>query len=67
MPKITFTDNFDFWPAASKGNVSIAYKKGMTRNVTSECADKALAAGKAKEVKTYRPRKQETETDGSEE
>lgn len=50
MPWIKFSEDFDFSPAASKGLATIAYKAGMRRNVTRECAEKALAAGKAKEA-----------------
>lgn len=67
MPKLQFTDDFDFWPAASNGNVSVAYKKGTTQTVTAECAARALAAGKAKEVKPAPSRKSEQGSDGAEE
>ena len=50
-PWIEFTADFDFSPAASKGASTVAYKAGMKSNVTRECAEKALAAKKAKEVK----------------
>jgi hypothetical protein len=44
---IRFTSDFPFSPAARGGRVTIAYKTGMTMNVTRECADKAIAVGKA--------------------
>lgn len=43
MSWIRFTDNFDYRTTA----FTIAYKAGMTQNVTSECAILAIAAGKA--------------------
>lgn len=48
MVWVKFTLDFDFSPAARKGLVTIAYKAGVTENVTRECADKAVAAGRAK-------------------
>ena len=48
---MTFTERFDFYPAARKGYVCVAYKQGMTRNVTRECAEKARALGVAKGAK----------------
>lgn len=50
MPWIKFSEDFDFSPAASKGLSTLAYKAGTKANVTRECAEKALAAGKAKEA-----------------
>jgi hypothetical protein len=55
---IRFTADFDFKP---KPQSTIAYRTGEERNVTRECADKALAAGKA--VKIKRDRKADGETD----
>jgi hypothetical protein len=49
-PWVEFTENFDFSPAALKGMSTLAYKKGTKANVTRECAEKAIAAKKAKEV-----------------
>lgn len=43
---IRFTRDFDFSPAAKGGCVTIAYKAGMTENVTRECATLAVAAGR---------------------
>lgn len=44
MPRVRFTDNFDYWP---RNNVTQAFKKGMERLVPQRCADQAVAAGKA--------------------
>jgi hypothetical protein len=44
MPRVTFTDDFDFKP---KPQVTIAYKAGWSGLVTTPCADQAVAAGKA--------------------
>lgn len=48
MAWVTFTDDFDFSPAARKGMVTVAYKAGITANVTRECLELAIAAGKAR-------------------
>jgi hypothetical protein len=56
---IRFTSDFPFSPAARGGRVTIAYKTGMTMNVTRECADKAIAVGKAEPA-----RKAEADGDG---
>lgn len=53
---VRFTHPFDFSPAARKGMVTIAYKAGMRRNVTTECADAAIAVGKAH--RTTAPRRE---------
>jgi len=47
MPWVRFIADFDFSPAARRGWVTVAYKAGMTKNVTRECAEKAVAAGRA--------------------
>jgi hypothetical protein len=44
MPWVTFTAAFDFKPKAA---VTIAYRAGETRLVTTPCAQMAKAAGKA--------------------
>jgi hypothetical protein len=44
---VRFTADFDFSPAAFGGRSTTAYKAGMALNVTRECADKAIGAGKA--------------------
>lgn len=45
---VRFTDNFDWKP---KSTVTVAYRKGNELNVTRECADKAIALGKAEILK----------------
>ncbi len=52
---VRFTADFDFSPAAFGGRSTTAYKAGMVLNVTRECADLAIAAGKA--VAGRKPRK----------
>ncbi|RKD61551.1 hypothetical protein [Rhizobium sp. WW_1] len=44
MPRVRFTDDFDYKPARA---VTIAYRAGMTCVVTRECARQATAAKKA--------------------
>jgi hypothetical protein len=44
---VRFVADFDFSPSALKGLSTVAYKAGMEKNVTRECADEALAAKKA--------------------
>lgn len=55
---VRFNQRFDFSPAAKDGRVTIVYKGGV-HNVTRECADKAIAAGKA--VRTTSPRAKEVD------
>lgn len=55
---VRFTQPYDFSPEAKGGRVTIVYKGGV-HNVTRECADKAIAAGKA--VRTTSPRAKETD------
>lgn len=52
---VRFTADFDFSPAAFGGRSTTAYRAGMEMNVTRECADIAIAAGKA--VAGRKPRK----------
>lgn len=52
MPWVRFTADFDFKP---KPNVTQAFQEGQERNVTTPCADAAIANGKA--VKLPRKRK----------
>lgn len=59
MAWVVFTGDFDFSPEARKGVVTIAYKAGTTGNVTRECLEKAVAAGKAK--RTHSPRAKSVE------
>lgn len=51
MAWVRFTADFDFSPIARKGHVTIAYKKGMVKNVTTECATLSTGAGKAERMK----------------
>lgn len=44
MPWVRFIADFDFKP---KRAVTIAYRRGMVKMVTTPCANAALAAGKA--------------------
>lgn len=48
MARVKFTADFDYRPTPS---VTIAYLAGMEQTVKRECADQAIAAGKAEEVK----------------
>jgi hypothetical protein len=57
---VRFTTDYDFSPDAKGGRVTIAYEAGMVMNVTRECADRAIAAGKAE------PAKRKAEADGDE-
>lgn len=52
MAWVKFTEDFDWWPSPQ---VTIAYKAGMTLNVTRRCAESAKAKGKA--VSCASPRK----------
>lgn len=52
MAWVKFTEDFDCWPSPQ---VTIAYKAGMTLNVTRRCAESAKAKGKA--VSCASPRK----------
>lgn len=51
MPWVRFTENFDWWPSSQ---VTISYRKGMVKNVTRRCAEKAKAEKKA--VSASRPK-----------
>lgn len=44
MPHVRFTADFDFKP---KPSVTVAFKAGDQKLVTTPCADAAVAAGKA--------------------
>jgi len=59
MAWVTFTADFDFSPAARKGTVTLAYKAGTTANVTRECLEQAVAAGKA--TRTTAPKRHPVE------
>lgn len=47
MPRVRFTADFDFSP---KQGVTIAYKAGTTKLVTTPCAELAVAVGKARRI-----------------
>ncbi len=49
MAQVTFTEKFDYRPLPG---VVIAYKAGWSGTVKRECADQAVAAGKASEIPT---------------
>lgn len=44
MAKVLFTHDFDYKP---KPQVTIGYRAGMKKTVKRDCADRAVAAGKA--------------------
>ncbi|MBP0438425.1 hypothetical protein [Tianweitania sediminis] len=48
MPRVRFLSDFDFKPSAQ---VTVAYKAGTEKLVKAVCAEKAIAAGKAEEIK----------------
>jgi hypothetical protein len=47
MPWVRFTGDFDFKPKAS---VTLAYRSGEVKMVTTACARKAISRGKAEKV-----------------
>ncbi|WP_426229296.1 hypothetical protein [Pararhizobium sp. DWP3-4] len=47
MARVRFTHDFDYLPT---GQVTIGYLAGMEETVKRDCADKAIAAGKAIEI-----------------
>lgn len=47
MPRVKFNEDFDFRP---KPGVTIGYLAGMTKMVTTRCAEQAMKAGKAQRV-----------------
>lgn len=47
MARVRFTDDFDY---RATPLTTIAYKAGMELTVRRECADQAVAAGKAKSL-----------------
>lgn len=59
MAWVTFTEDFDFSPAARKGLVTLAYRAGTTANVTRECLEQVLAAEKAR--RTIAPKRHPVE------
>ncbi|MDQ0996882.1 hypothetical protein QFZ34_002064 [Phyllobacterium ifriqiyense] len=58
MARVKFTKDFDYKPTPG---TTIAYLAGMEMTVKQDCADKAIAAGKA--IAADKPRK---ETDNGE-
>lgn len=55
--KVRFLEDYDFNPAAHGGRVTLAYKAGTEDNVTRECAEGAIAAGKAVALDQRKPAK----------
>lgn len=51
MPWVRFLSDFDFRATAA---VTIAYKEGMVRSVTTRCANAAISQKKAAKVPTPR-------------
>lgn len=51
MAKVKFTADFDYKPAPQ---ITVAYLAGMEENVRRECAEQAIAAGKAVAAKRVR-------------
>jgi hypothetical protein len=47
MARVRFTHDFDYKPTPRS---TIGYKAGMELTVKRECADQAVAAGKAAEI-----------------
>lgn len=64
MPTITFVEDFDYSPPAHSGRVTLAYRAGTTATVTRDCADMAIAAGKARRARGG-ARRNEADGDGT--
>ena len=47
MARVRFTHDFDYKPTS---RTTVGYKAGMELTVKRECADQAIAAGKAEEI-----------------
>lgn len=47
MTRVRFTQDFDYKPTSQ---TTIGYKAGMEQTVKRECAEQAIAAGKAEEL-----------------
>lgn len=47
MARVRFTADFDYKPTSQ---ITIGYLAGMEKTVRRECADQAVAAGKAEEI-----------------
>ena len=54
MPVVRFTRDFDWKPVPA---VTVAYLAGMEQMVTTRCAEKAMAQGKAVKVDRRRRKK----------
>lgn len=48
MARVRFTADFDYKPTSQ---VTVAYLAGMEKTVKRECADQAIAQGKAEEIR----------------
>jgi hypothetical protein len=59
MARVKFTENFDY---RSTPQVTIAYEAGWEGTVKRECADQAVAAGKAERVGKDAEAQQDGET-----
>lgn len=51
MPRVRFTADFDYKPTPQS---TVGYLAGMEENVKRECAERAIAAGKAVAASTKR-------------
>jgi len=60
MARVKFTKNFDYKPTPQ---VTIAYGAGWEGTVKRECADQAVAAGKAERVGKDVEARQDGETE----
>ena len=60
MARVRFTADFDYRPTPVS---TIAYKAGMDLTVRRECADQAVAAGKAEDLDALRKVADAQETD----
>lgn len=60
MARVRFTHDFDYRPTPLS---TIAYKAGMELTVRRECADQAVAAGKAESLDAPRKVADAQETD----
>lgn len=63
MPRVLFTQDFDWAPPEFNGRWLVAYKAGWSGLVTTPCATAAIAAGKAI-GKAPEPRESASETGG---
>lgn len=49
MARVEFIDDYDYRPSIAQRSL-VAYKAGYIGTVRRECCDRAVAAGKAKEL-----------------